>query len=876
MAKIYRHKFGTPAYPIPIADKLTGEITWLADEENAVYIPTMRDEDKDRIYGRLIRQVVTDPTMMKDMTEMLLRLDKSRTPAESKSYGYTTMGAPGNGKTFLSKAIGELVHPKGAIIVDCNNIDNPDELFKVTTFSVDQTRKQRKVDAAIRMGNHDPENPFSQNAVVYMKKMFGNEIVTQETRDGRKITAVDWNAIKQDSSYVEAVLDRVMEIAEIKYEKDASSLGFVVSNGPLLQALIDPESPDYGRMVIRDESNRGPAVDAWLRIQAFFSEPSVDELKLKGEDDKEMVIRRTEIPDTFMFLGTANNATEDMGLSAKELTKPMISREGMGIDIRQISAPEKADFISRTLKHLTGVPAYHVYMMDPDYFDKRPEELAKTLMHLRTVGLTAAEKKKIPQEEKFNIEHIDRTIQVATQYGSLIAEAENIVRQAIKDDSLPTAYTDYLQNQVVLDLRYVYKLYQHSKINHPTVKTKGKGLFAGLGKKETTQTQEEIAWEMNKRIAKREKDQLLVRGTRLENEVAAKLHDMIIPDSINNMLKDSEDAQADYGKIEGLWKSLVQTAKGLKFEYAGYIGEDSVAQTYNARPEDLPNVALDDIKEILISSINREYKENLLPEDVFDDDTLLEATKMLAKEDDLEHILVPNHDIETTVDEPLLKTYIASTEKTQLNREDLVSAAQFADSLIYKNMRKYNIRKFADEKPQLDEGYGNQTSHHIALGKDNNFFTTSVLVNDKENQDIGFASIVYNKGNQNTLVLANFEVENDCRAKLSKNGVLFVNLKREKSDADAERDYKLIANYLKDQTDQCADSNVKPSDIVSSLMLRIEKDLAEEGTVEDYCQYLQGLSGEELAVCDAVQLSNIGYEDNQTLQQVMAKNIKGR
>ena len=124
--------------------------------------------------------------------------------------------------------------------------------------------------------------------------------------------------------------------------------------------------------------------------------------------------------------------------------------------------------------------------------------------------------------------------------------------------------------------------------------------------------------------------------------------------------------------------------------------------------------------------------------------------------------------------------------------------------------------------------------------------------------------------------MANFEVENDCRAKLSKNGVLFVNLKRERSDADAERDYKLIANYLKDQTDQCADSNVKPSDIVSSLMLRIEKDLAEEGTVEDYCQYLQGLSGEELAVCDAVQLSNIGYEDNQTLQQVMAKNIKGR
>lgn len=876
MAKIYRHKFGTPAYPIPIADKLTGEITWLADEENAIYIPTMRDEDKDRIYGRLIRQVVTDPTMMKDMTEMLLRLDKSRTPAESKSYGYTTMGAPGNGKTFLSKAIGELVHPKGAIVVDCNNIDNPDELFKVTTFSVDQTRKQRKVDAAIRMGNHDPEHPFSQNAVVYMKKMFGNEIVTQETRDGRKITAVDWNAIKQDPSYVEAVLDRVMGIADIKYEKDASSLGFVVSNGPLLQALIDPESPDYGRMVIRDESNRGPAVDAWLRIQAFFSEPSADELKLKGEDDKEMVIRRDEIPDTFMFLGTANNATEDMGLSAKELTKPMISREGMGIDIRQISDPEKADFISRTLKHLTGVPAYHVYMMDPEYFDRRPEELAQTLMHLRTVGLTTAEKKKIPQEEKFNIEHIDRTIQVATQYGSLIAEAENIVRQAIKDDSLPTAYTDYLQNQVVLDLRYVYKLYQHSKINHPTTKTKGKNLFAGLGKKETAQTQEEIAWEMNKRIAKREKDQLLVRGTRLENEVAAKLHDMIIPDSINNMLKDSEDAAADYGKIEGLWKSLVQTAKGLKFEYAGYVGEDSVAQTYNARPEDLPNVALDEIKEVLIQSINREYEENLQPDDVFDDESLLEAVQMMAKEDDMKHIFVPNHDIETTVDAPVLKTYTSSTGEMSVNREELITTSQFVDSLIYKNMRKSNVRRFAEEKPQLGEEDGSKYSRRIALGKDDNFFTTSVLVNNKEKEDIGFASVVYNKGNQNTLILANFDIKPESRAKLSKNGVLFVNLNNDKDDAAAERDYKLIAGYLKDQTDQCADSDVTPSHIVSSLMLRIEKDLAEEGTVEDYCQYLQGLSGEELCCCDAVQLTNIEYEENKTLQQVMAEKRNGR
>ena len=316
MAKIYKHKFGTEEFPVPIADKITGKITWLASEEDAIYIPTMRDEPKEAVYGRLIRNVVTDPTMMKDMTEMLLRLDKGRTPEESKSYGYTTMGAPGNGKTYLTKAIGALVHPKGALVVDCNNIDNPDELYKVTTFSVDETRKQRKIDARVKMGNMDPEQALSQNAVAYMKKMFGNDVVTQETRDGKRITAIDWNAVKGDSAFVEGVIDKVMEMENIPYEKDHSSLGFVVSNGPLLRALGDPDSPDYGRMVIRDESNRGPVVDAWLIFEAFFSDPGADELKLKGEDDKEFTIKRSDIPETFMFLGTANQATEDMGSSA--------------------------------------------------------------------------------------------------------------------------------------------------------------------------------------------------------------------------------------------------------------------------------------------------------------------------------------------------------------------------------------------------------------------------------------------------------------------------------------------------------------------------------------------------------------------------------
>lgn len=882
MATIYRHKFGTEEFPIPITDKVTGKIKWLASEEDALYIPTMREENKERIYGRLIREVVTDPTMMKDMTEMLLRLDKSRTPEESKSYGYTTMGAPGNGKTFLSKAIGALVHPKGALVVDCNNIDNPDELYKVTTFSVDETKKQRKIDARVQMGNIDEDQALSQNAIAYMKKMFGNDIVTQEVRDGKRITAIDWGAIKGDTAYIEGVLDKVMEMENIPYEKDNSSLGFVVSNGPLLRALVDPNSPDYGRMVIRDESNRGPAVDAWLKIEAFFSEPGADELKLKGEDDKEFTIKRSEIPSTFMFLGTANQATEDMGMSAKEMTKPMISRQGMGIDIRQIADAEKADYLSRTLKHLTGVPAYHVYMMDPETFNKNPEMLAETLMYFRTVGLTPEEKKKIPQEELFNIRHIDRTIKVATQFGALLSETEDTILRASKDETLPERYTAYLANQAVVDLRYVYKLYQHSKIAQPKGKS-GAGVFAKLGKASRPQTQEEVAWEMNKRIAKREKEHLMVRGTMLENEVATKLKDMLIPDSINSLLRESETPQEDYAKIEGLWKSIVQTAKGLNFEFAGYVGEDSVAKTYNARPEDMPNVELDEIKEVLISSIREEYKEDLkgqqlTADDVFDDTTLLEATQMLAKEDEYQRIFVPNYDIETTYDKPLKEVYVTSFQKEgmQIDRESLITTNQFADSMIIKSMRSHNMKKYAKEPAHLDidSECGDEISRDMARSKNKNFITTCVFVNDRENEKIGMAAIVYNKSNQNTMILADFDVSEDDKQKMSKNGVFYVNL----NEVNSKGDYSIIGDYLSRQTAPV--EGITNSHIVSSLMLRVDPELASGGSGDDnaqeLCQYLQNMSEWDKENIDAIQLTNVEYNRNIPVNVALQDKIRGR
>ncbi|MBQ8751396.1 MAG: hypothetical protein IJZ30_07165 [Alphaproteobacteria bacterium] len=876
MPKIKLYELGTEEFPIPIIDKVTGNVIWASSEEDKITIPSMRDETPEEFYGFFIRNVVPDPVMMKDMTEVLMRLDKTRTPKDSKSYAYTVMGAPGTGKTFITQALSELVHPRGAIMVDCNNIENPDELYKVTTFSVDQTRKQRVINAYIKEKQKKGEE-ISPQTVLYLKQMFGNKNITQETRDGKKILAIDWNGIQEESAFIEKVCDEVMKLENIKYDKDSSALGFVVSNGPLLRALADPLSPDYGRPIIRDENNRAPKVDAWLQIEAFFSEPGRKQLRLKGEDNREFIIDRQEIPEIFNFLSTANDATEENGESAKDLTNPMISRAGMGIDIRLLSDARLQDYISRTLKHLTGVPTYHVYMEAREHFDKHPEELSEELMRMRTIGLSKEELKKIPEEEKFNIKHIDRTIKAAIYFASIVQSAEELINEASKDATLPSEYLNYLNGKAIVDLRYIFKLLQHSKISYPKGEKKGVSVFSRTKTPKKHKTQEELQAEVAKKIAARSKNQLFVRGIMLENEIVTKLHEILIPDTIDAMLKKSEDKSGDMEKIEGYWKTLTQVAKSHHFEFAGYVGEDSFANIYNAKKEDFPDVAIEEVKNTLIESMKKEYGDDLTPEGVFDDETLDEAVKMLAQTPEGSFIFVPNLDIATTMEEPFHMLEIKETQpnKQETNREELLTTKDFINSVMLAQLREHNMKKMIKEsasspyvKQICEDNSVSDNISDIVLGQHEQFFTTQVIINNEEENKLGTAHIIYNKSSKGMLILADFEVSAEDRKKMKDKGVLFANTNELiKSDK-----FQLLDDYIDNQV---VDTTIK-QDLASALILRIEPSFVDVTVGDDLVDFFKYIAEpSEDTGNDAVAIS-LTKKDYKPQLELNAMKDKGR
>lgn len=841
MGKIHLHEVGTSEYPIPIMKD--DKIEWLASDDTSVFLPTMRDDTTEEFYGRLIRNVLSDPSMMDAFQEILYRFnvtdvdESGKFINNSKSYNLTVEGAPSSGKTYLAKAFGELMHPKGAFVVNCEAIEDPDELFKTTTYNVAQKAKTRIIDAHLLKLAAKGES-LKPETIQYLQEMLKNAVSVEEREitknDENKViqvVSIDWDGalsagIKND--LISIICDDVINMEGIQYTEQQSSIGFTTSNGPLLKALLDENDPDYGRMVILDESNRIPQIDAWLQIKAFLSDENVKTLKLKGEDDVEYTIKRNNLPASFFCVSTCNEATEEMGLSAKELTKPMISREGANIDIRKISDPQQRDFFSRTLKHLTGVPVYYEYMSRKEYYDANPNELAQKMLRLRTIGLTKEEVKQIPEEEIFNIQHIDRTIKVAEGIASFLYKSNLIIKQSAQDESLPQRYQDYLKNRALIDLRYVYKLIQSSKDYAKRLAISG-GKSLETSSQEQTEapktSEQRIEEKIRKRAKKQRRNYMFERGSALDYIMYERVVNLVCPYNVGAYIESDEDRT----EIEAIIESIKKVAKESKFATAmgGEPTEDSIAMLYNAKESDFPNVSLEAIIDVIKESFSEIYGLDIKKEDILDDEVLNSVLQQISANREnnevINNIAVPNHNIKQSANAPIITVSTKTStlgEARVIDPNSLITTEQFVDSLIIKQLFDYNMKKLESETIKID-GESNNASK-IANGENEIFFTTSVMMQNKSPEgetSLSKAHLVYNKKTGQTIVLADFNPSTNDRTRMQNANIAFVNYTKA-----TKEDYEKIAEFLRNQVKYAneleGNASASVSDLLNGILLR--------------------------------------------------------
>ena len=819
-------ELGSEEYPIPIGAEYDRagnvvSIKWLASEEEAIYVPTMRTgETQEQLYGRFIRDVVSDPVLLRSMEEMLRRTDSSYADKTEKSLALTMVGDPGCGKTYLASRVAELLHPRGALKVDCHNLSEPERLYQITSMSVGSNNKVQAVKAYIDRANSDPENNVPGELIAKLTKEFDMKYIDREVIDGKQIYIIDFEGIKDafSSQHVAQVMTEIIKTYNITYEEDKGGIGLSYQNGPLLRALVDPSSPDYGRPVILDEANRIPEVDAWLTISAFFSDPNVNELKLRGEDDREFVIKRDDLPENFLLISTANPATEEMGSSAQTMTRPMVSRSGSNVDIITSGRAEKHDYISRTLKHFTGVPAYMLYMRDSAYYNNNMEELAETLMYQRIVGLEGVDEpeywaakllanpylrdkkmpeslKLIPKDELFNIKHIDRTIKVAINYGTLLYETQELIENMVKDEDIAEPYRDYLREIAVVDLRYLFKLYQHTQTSG--IASTEKKEFKGFGGKR--KSQEDIRMRQQQRVKDRKDGRKFVRGNMLDVGTIEKVLNIIKPDNYKDFFRDleKEEAEATGQKVYSAVEKILEIAKDCKFEKAGYVGTDSVAKLYNARPEDFEeNVEEKDIAKVLIDSINDAIGTNLKPNDISGRKALELLEKLIKEDTDENTVIVPSHapeDYEEASFKPFQRTVINSSEES-IDPKELATVDQFMDSMIVDKAREHNIKKLMTQAKEnigkdikLPEEYDKKEDiepyKEIISGENPDIYISMIALQDNSNKDKGpearFAILIYNKKENRIGIVSSFDVSESDHKKLKEKNIILINAEKE-------------------------------------------------------------------------------------------------
>ena len=172
---------GLPGMPYPMthAAEVDGKIDIVlggiedASEPLAIVSPHLSIQDVNRI---MYTQMAT-----LEMLELSRHVMRATRP-DVDNHLTMVLGEPSTGKTFELRKIFSLVHPEGALLVDCGGMDVGELIWRSTIDYGEGVREQ--LDARAENGTISP------NTVALLKEQFAGSIVE---KDGRVV--INWSAI---------------------------------------------------------------------------------------------------------------------------------------------------------------------------------------------------------------------------------------------------------------------------------------------------------------------------------------------------------------------------------------------------------------------------------------------------------------------------------------------------------------------------------------------------------------------------------------------------------------------------------------------------------------------------------------------------------
>ena len=432
---------GLPYPKIKLVEDAQGnvqhQVQIVQDTRNPIVV--FSDMSTKKVNGIMYREMAI-PAMMHMTQKILERTDPSRSDRI-----IALLGEASYGKSHEFKKIGRMLHPDGAIQVDCGGMNMHEILFRTV---IDYGKGVKDLfDKRVKSGG------VSEDTLATLESEFPGAVMRKPVTvaDSGSTTSyeiatvkINWDAIGKPAKDEEgkttedrgAAVRRAKGLMEFLYEKEGitvqnNSFGVKTVPGELYESWMS------GRPLLLDELTKAipESLDVLNTVtQVFNGEmPSARINNLMSESGDDADNDSPRYLDFFAkdmraswILGVAGNEASD-GITTHELSKSLGSR----LYTMRVGDAGQADWAHRTSQVWTGLPLTTLYTVFGKAAQAQPEAFAKFLVDLRKLELSADEVNAIPPHQiEFLMKYTD-TVKAANQVSTFWSEQDQLSR----DDS---------------------------------------------------------------------------------------------------------------------------------------------------------------------------------------------------------------------------------------------------------------------------------------------------------------------------------------------------------------------------------------------------------------------------------------------------------
>lgn len=688
---------GTKGRPYPMRDMVMekdkqGQKTLVnrlsVIEDNHKPLKVYSDLPYKEVVGMAMREMPT-PGMLPIFFDAIQR----REPDNKRRIQFMK-GAAGAGKTYMAEFVARMRDERGAIKVDCSNMNLGELLFEtVIDFGGDQ-------DFPKELNKRLENGSVNELCVGILRDGLGKAFV--EGEDGH--ATINWDIIGdkniEDGEFedgkekhlgreeainkaVEA-LNRVNEI--LKIDLSGNALGMATQKGPLIIAY------ETGREIILDEFNRAKkGTTGVLHGVLQFVIGELDEckvtntLKEKGDEANQSFVfdRKDMMPGFFMSL-TGNTETD--GTDVEELPQSLNSR----IVPQHIPLATEEDWQHRICQILTGIPVSTLYYSKQDQWDKDPEGFRKMLIEWRSMGET----REVPEMQRRLLKRWENVLKASEKLAhfyyvwSQTVNPDSQLHQAGSLAELLDEVDETYNAEVTVDFRKIIAHINEAMEIRPEIV-----------KPEDSDGYDVSSWDEPPVLEDQDfhEDPLSAFGTRLSKVI------------IKQIVSDTQE-RGKYSLYRDLMKQAADS--GLidpGFQEAMRSNSESIAALLDDNPydSDVRDVRLELLRDIIVDYLRVKYPEI----QVEDNDEVLttshvdRAVKAMSaetadevSEEDVVNMIYVNSDANTVHESPILQAGIHDVAATAVEGEfsepntgELVDVQDFLPMLAAPDIRDMNL-----------------------------------------------------------------------------------------------------------------------------------------------------------------------------------------